>query len=251
LACVKDKLFVLGRKSVVVRNADTLEKVAEYPVTIGGTNPPGFAVHPDGNTILIASDRVRELNLTTKRETVVTPPRAAAGKPLTQFAWAADGKSAVARWGNAITTVWQPGKTGDIKVLEDAKAAAFASAQGLAVSDDGRVAALGTRAGELKVWDTKTGKALLSENGIYRTEGGGNPGVEAVLVIPGGTHVVTTGNDGRTTVWKVDGARRVKEVKGPPGSGRAALSPDTRSLVVQQPQYMQLVDIPGPISRDR
>jgi len=250
LACVKDKLFVLGRKSVVVRNAVTLDKMAEYPVTIAGTNSPVFAVHPDGNTVLVASDRVRELNLATKRETVVSSPRAAAGKPLTQFAWAADGKSAVARWGNTITTVWQPNKT-EVKVLEDTKAAAVASAQGLSLSDDGQVAALGTRAGDLKVWDKKTGKSLLSEAGVYRTEGGGNPGVEAVLVLPGGTHVVTTGTDGRTTLWKVDGARRVKEVRGPPGAGRAALSPDTVWLVVQQPQYMQLVELPGPISRNR
>jgi WD40 repeat protein len=157
----------------------------------------------------------------------------------------------VARWGNTITTVWQPRQTADAKVLEDAKATALASAQGLAVSDDGRVAALGTQAGDLKVWDTKTGKSLLSETGVYRTVDGKTHGIEAVLVLPGGKHVVTTGNDGRTTVWKVDGARRIKEVNGPAGSGRAALSPDTQSLVVQQPQYMQLVEIPGPITRDR
>jgi WD40 repeat protein len=251
LAVVMDKVFTLGRKAVAVRNAETLEKLAEYPVTIVGSNPPVFAVHPDGNVVLIASDRVRELNLTTKKETLVTPPRAAGGKLLTQFAWSADGKFAVARWGNAVTTVWQPRQTGEVKVLEDSKAAAFASPQGVAVSDDGRLAAFGTRAGDLKVWDTKTGKALLSETGVYRMEGGLNPGIEAVFLLPGGTHVVTTSSDGRTTVWKIDGFNRAKEAKGPAGPGRAAVSPDTRSLIIQQPQVMQLIDLPGPIGRDR
>ncbi|MBO0697517.1 MAG: WD40 repeat domain-containing protein, partial [Zavarzinella sp.] len=251
LAVVKDKLLTLGKKAVVVRNVETLEKLAEYPVTIVGTNPPVFAVHPDGNTVLVASDRVRELNLATKKEASVNPPRAAGGKPLTQFAWAAEGKSAVARWGNAVTTVWDPKRPGEVRTLDDSKSATFASAQGLAISDDGRLAALGTRAGDLKVWDTKTGKAVLSETGLYRMEGGLNPGIEAVLILPGGTHLVTTSSDGRTTVWKIDGVNRVKEAKGPDASGRAALSPDARSVVVQQPQYMQLVEIPGPVSRNR
>jgi hypothetical protein len=29
------------------------------------------------------------------------------------------------------------------------------------------------------------------------------------------------------------------------------VSPDTRSLIIQQPQVMQLIDLPGPIGRDR
>jgi WD40 repeat protein len=251
MAVAKDKLFTLGRKAVVVRNPDTLEKVAEYPVTIAGSSPPVFAVQPDGNTVLVASDRVRELNLSAKKESVVIAPRAAGGKPLTQFAWSADGKSAVARWGNAVTTVWQPRQTAEARVLEDAKAAAFAGPEALAISDDGRLVALGTRAGELKVWDTKTGKALFSEAGVYKFNGRINSGVESVRFLPGGTHLVTTGTDGQTTLWKVDGFKRVQEVKGPAGFGRVALSPDTRFVVIQQPQYMQLVELLGPIARNR
>ena len=108
-----------------------------------------------------------------------------------------------------------------------------------------------SRAGDLKVWDTKTGKTLLSESGVYRMDGGLNPGIEALFILPGATHLVTTSTDGRTTVWKVDGSSRVQEAKGPPGPGWAAVSPDTRSLVIQQPQLMLLVDVPGPISRGR
>jgi WD40 repeat protein len=244
LALTKDKLFTLGRKSVGVRDPETLEKTAEFPVTIGtGANPVLFAVHPDGETAIIFSDRVRELDLKTKRERVVPTPRAASGKPLTQFAWSKDGRTGVARWANEITIVWNP-KTGEAKSLEDLKAPAPAAPQALAVSDDGVLAALGTRAGELKVWNTRTNKVLLSETGVYPS-GAGGTGVEAVWFLQGGDHVVTVGTNGQVVVWKIDGARRIEEFKEPPGTIRGALGPNGRVLFTQLPSTMHRIELPN------
>jgi WD40 repeat protein len=247
MALAKGKLFTLGRKTVCVRDPDTLDQESEYPVTIAGTNPLVFAVHPDAKVALLATDRLRELNFGTKKEAYISPPRAAAGKPLTQFVWAANGKLGVARWGNEIVTVWQPRQISEVKVLEDLKAAVPATAQGLALSEDGTMAALGTRTGELRVWDTKTGKLLHSDSEAYHVEGSKrSASIEAVRFLPDGKQFVTVGGDGRTIVWQVDGFRKVKEIKGPSGPGWAALSPDGKTLVVQQSQYMQLVELPGP-----
>jgi hypothetical protein len=243
-----DKVFTLGRKAVTVWLPQTLEKAGEYPVTApAGSHPPILDVHPDGELVLVATDRVRELDLKTKKERVVPTPRAASGKPLTQFAWSKDGRTSVARWNNEVLTVWNP-KTGEARTLEDLTAPAPATPQGLAVSDDGVLAALGTRAGELRVWNTRTGKVLLSEADVYPPENKGRPpgSVESVWFLPTrAAHVVTVGSDGRVLVWKVDEAARTHEFKGPPGASRSALSPDGRTLVIQVPGSMHVIDLPN------
>jgi WD40 repeat protein len=243
----RDKVFTLGRKSVVVHVPETLEKAGEYPVTVpAGPNPLVFAVHPDGEQVLIGTDRVRELDMKTKKERVVPTPRAASGKPLTQFVWSRDGRTSVARWNHEVITVWNP-KTGEARLIEDLKAPAPATPQGLVVSDDGVLAALGTRAGELRVWNTRTGKVLLSESNIYAAEEKGRPAgsVESVWFLPTrAAHVVTVGSDGRVFIWKVDDAARTHEFKGPPGPSRSALSPDGRTLVVQVAGSMHVIELP-------
>jgi len=245
LARVGDQLFVLGRKSVAVRDAETLDKAAEYPVTLPtGSVVPVFVVRGDGAEFLIGSDKVRVTDLKAKKETVVNLPRAAGGRPLTQFAYSADGKVGVARWGNTVTTVWHPKQTTDGKVLEDLKAAVSAPTNGLVLTPDGKIAILVTRAGEVRAWNTATLKVLFSE-AVYKLDDGQPLPVESIAMLPDGKHFLTAGQDGRIILWDVDGFNKVKEYKIFAGTWQAALSPDGKSAILQTSGMMALLELPN------
>lgn len=241
MVVANNQLFTLGRRSVVIRNAETLEKVADFPVTIPTGPPPMFAVHPDGSYFLSGTDKVRLIEVKTKKETILATPKAAGVKPLTQFAFSADGKSGVARWGNSITTVWLPKQTGEGKVLEDAKTTILAAPDALALSPDGKTAVLGSRTGEIKAWDMTNGKQLFSEKPY---EIGGEPtGVESVRFLPDGTRFATVAVDGRIVLYSGDGFAKKKFHRAPPGNWQIAESPDGRSLVLVQGGMMAIVGL--------
>jgi len=242
LARVGDQLFILGRRSVVVRKADDFEKVSQYPVTIPTGSNVVFAVRPDGTEFVTSSDKLRVTDLKSKRETVLNPPRAAGGKPLTHFAYSGDGKSGVARWGNAVTTVWHPRQTADAKVLEE-KTGAEVSTGGLATTQDGKIAIAATRYGEVRAWNTATGKMVHSES-VYKNDEGQPVPIEALAMSPDGKHFLTAAQDGRVTYWAVDGFTKRKEYKVPPGAWRASLSPNSRTLVLVMSDQMVLLELP-------
>src|SRR5262249_8002864 len=244
LTRVGDQLFVLGRKSVAVRDAETLDRAADYPVTLpAGSATPVFVVRPDGAEFLIGSDKVRVTDLKAKKETIVIPPRAAGGKPLTQSAYSADGKVGVARWGDMITTVWHPKQTTDGKVLEDLKAAVSAPTNGLALTPDGKVTILVTRAGEVRAWNTATLKVVHSE-AVYKLDDGRPLPVESIAMLPDGKHFLTAGQDGRIILWAVDGFTKIKEYRVFPGTWHAAVSPDGKSAILQTSGMMTLLELP-------
>ena len=228
---------------MVVRNAETLEKVSEFPVTMPTGGTAVFAVRPDGAEFLTGTDRIRLTDLKSKREIVVNPPRAAGGKPLTHFAYAADGKTGVARWGNEVTTVWQPRQTADAKVLEDLKSAVEASPGALTITPDGKVAILGTRSGEVRAWNTATAKVLHSE-AVFKGDAGSTVVVEAVAMAPDGKHFLTAGQDGRVIYWSVEGFAKMKEYKILPGAWRASIAPNGRSAVLETGGLMVLLELP-------
>jgi WD40 repeat protein len=243
LARVGDQLFVLGRRSVVVRKADDFEKVSEFPVTIPTGSNPIFAVRPDGTEFVTSTDKIRLTDLKTKRETVVNPPRAAAGKPLTHFVYAADGRSGVTRWGNMVTTVWHPRQTGDGKVLEELKTAVEVTPGALAITADGKIAVVATRFGEVRAWNTTTGKVVHSE-AVYKNDDGQPLPIEALAMAPDGKHFLTAAADGRVTYWAVDGFTKRKEYKVSPGTWRATLAPNARTALLVMTGQMVLLELP-------
>src|SRR5262249_51396815 len=169
-------------------------------------------------------------------------PVAAVGERLTQFAFSADGRVSVGRWGDTITAVWNP-KTGQPRVLEALPDAVAASPQGLALTPDGKVALLGTADGKLAAWDTGTGKELFRE-AVY-PEAGPGEAISAVAVLPDGTQFLTLGRDGRLIRWELDGFRKVSEFRLPEGPWRLAVAPDGRALVVQKAGEILRIDLNG------
>ncbi|HKB03038.1 MAG TPA: PQQ-binding-like beta-propeller repeat protein [Gemmataceae bacterium] len=244
VAQAADQVFTLGRNSVVVRYAQTLEKAAEFPVTPPtGPGSAVFAVHAEGTSFLLGTDRVRMTDVKSKKETVVPPPtRAGMNRALTQFAYSADGKVGVSRWGNLLMLVWRPGMSGEPKVLEDLKAAVSASPDTLALTPDGKFAVLGLSDGRLTVWDTANGK----EKSKDVPPGKPAPGdaIVAVAILNDGKRVAVARADGRTVVYELDGLKKLKEYRGLPGERRLVVSPDGRSLLMIQPGAMQVFELP-------
>ncbi|HEX3148554.1 MAG TPA: hypothetical protein VHR66_10750 [Gemmataceae bacterium] len=240
-------LLTLGRRSLIsVRNPETLEKRFDIlSLAPSAATPSLLAANGDASSILIMTDKLRLADVNVKRETqLATLPKAAGTKPLTQFAFSADGKVGVGRWGNAVTVVWHP-RTGQSRVLEDVKAIS-ASPQGLAVTPNGKIAILGAGNGKVTAWDTATGDVLFAK-AVYPDAGPGEA-IAAVAILPEGTHFVTAGRDGRLILWAIEGFKQVKEFRGPEGAWRLAVEPNGRSVIMQQPGFIQRVDLPVPKS---
>jgi WD40 repeat protein len=240
-----DRVFTLGRRSLVVaRDADTLEKKFDIPSQApGNVVPLLLAVSPDGSSVVVSADKARLADVKTRKEAKTAAlPVAAVGERLTQFAFSADGRVSVGRWGDTITAVWNP-KTGQPRVLEALPDAVAASPQGLALTPDGRVALLGTGDGKLAAWDTGTGKELFREAVYPQAEPG--EAISAVAVLPDGTHFLTLARDGRLIRWELDGFRKVSESRLPEGPWRLAVAPDGRTAVAQKAGEILRIDLNG------
>jgi WD40 repeat protein len=243
---VGDRLFVLGGKgTVMTRDAKSLEKEVEFTApTLSGGMPNLFAVHPESAYFLVVTDKLRVIDTKTKKETTIaTTPKVAIGKPLTQFAYSADGKVGVARWGDAVMAVWHPKFTGTSKILEDLKSPLPASPNAIAMSNDGKVAILGTGDGRIRAWNTSTGEVLHTED-VYPPAGTGDA-VTGIVMHPSGKHFLSAGRDGRVILWALDGFKKVKEFRGPDGPWRLAISPDGRGAVLVQSGMMMRIELPG------
>jgi WD40 repeat protein len=242
----QDRLFMVGRRSIVVSyDAETLERETEFPTAaLKGTDTSLFVVHPDGSLFLSVTDRLRVMDTTTKKEIAITAfPKAAMGKPLTQFAYAADGKTGVARWGDAVTAVWHPKLSGTPRTLEDAKTPTPASPNALAISPDGRVGILGAGDGRLKAWDTSNGTVLFDED-VFPPANTGHA-IAAIAVLPDGRRFLTAGSNGVIILWELDGFKRVKEYRGPSGPWRLDISSDGRVAILVQAGLIQRIDLPA------
>jgi WD40 repeat protein len=246
-----DRLFFLGKRAnVIARDV----KLADKPVEFASSAPTGavpslFVVHPDHSLFLLVTDKLRVTDMKTKKEIATAAvPKSAAGKLLTQFTYSTDGKVGVARWGDAVTAVWNPKQTGTAKILEELKTPLPASPHALALSPDGHVAILGTGDGKITAWDTKTGKSVFSEE-VY-PPGAGDNAVTEIVVLPGGTHFATAGRDGRVILWELKEFKKFKEYRGPEGPWRLVVSPDNKSLLMAQPGYIQKIDLPASVNRE-
>ena len=242
----QDELFTLGKKNVVtIRDAKTLFSQDEIETTIPAKSKPTlFVVHPLGTFVLVVADKPRLFDVKARKETsVASAPKAAYFKSLTQFAFSADGEVGVARWGDAVTAVWQPKMMGAAKVLQESKPPVPASPHALAVSGDGKFAVLGTGDGRLTIFDLGAGKIVHEEPEAYPPSPTGDA-VVAVAMIPGTAHFVTAGRNGHVIVWNLQGFRKVKEYVGPDGPWRMVVAPDGKSVFMQQPGIMQIIDLP-------
>jgi len=221
-----------------------LEKQVEFAApTLSGGMPGLFVVHPESTFFLVVTDKLRAIDTKTKKETTVaTVPKVAIGKPLTQFAYSADGKAGIARWGDAILAMWHPKLTGNAKILEELRTPLAASPNAIALSNDGKVAILGTGDGRIRAWNTSTGDVLHTED-VYPPAGTGDA-VTGIVMHPSGKHFLSAGRDGRVILWELDSFKRVKEFRGREGPWRLALSPDARHAVLVQPGMMERIELP-------
>lgn len=252
MTLVGDRIFLLGKRTdVSSRDAKMLDKPIDFPGNApAGAAPNLFSVHPEGTLFLIVTDKLHVTDTKTKKE--ITPallPRAALNKPLTQFAYSADGKVGVARWANSVTAVWHPKFVGTSRILEELKTPVEAPPNGLVLSPDGKFAILATSAGRIIVWDTTNGKTLFNEE-VYPAAGVGDA-VAAIAMLPGGFEFVTAGRDGRVILWDLKEFKMIKEYRGPDGPWRLAVSPNGKSIVMAQPGFIQRIDLPDPINGER
>jgi WD40 repeat protein len=246
-----DRLFFLGKRAnVIARDGKLTDKPGEFTSSAPtGAVPSIFVVHPDRSLFLLVTDKLRVTDMKTKKEIPTAGvPKSAAGKLLTQFAYSADGKVGVARWGDAVTAAWHPKLTGTPKILEELKTPLPASPHALALSPDGRIAILGTGDGKITAWDTKTGKAVFAEE-VYPRAAAGDA-VTEIIMLSGATHFVTAGCDGRVILWELKEFKKVKEYRGPEGPWRLAVSPENKSLLMAQPGYIQKIDLPASVKRE-
>jgi WD40 repeat protein len=245
LAQAGDRLITLGRGSrVTVRDAGTFEKLFEISSKApGNVLPTLLAVNDDATALLVMADKPRLIDIGLKREIdVAAMPTAAVGKPLTQFAFSADGRIAVGRWGDSVLAVWHP-KTGESRMLDELRTPIVATAHALALTTDGMIALLGTGDGKLSTWDTATGTVLHTKD-AYPDAGRGEA-ITAVAVLPGGKRCVTAGLDGRIILWQLDGLKVIKEYRGPVGAWHLTVAPDGRSAVLQQSGSIERIELPG------
>ena len=240
-----DRLFILGKgNSVFAHDAG----LAERPVEFKSTGPKGaalnlFAVGPDGSLVLVVTDKLRVIDTKTKKTIPFAGvPKAATGKLLTQFAYSADGKVGVARWGESILGVWRPKQTGSARILEELKTPVAASQQSLVLTPDGKIAIFGDGDGKITAWDTVKGK-MLHTVAAYPANDTGDA-VAAIALLPDGTHFVSAGRDGRVILWDLADFSKVKEYRGPEGPWRLAVHPAGKSIVMVQPGFIQRIDLP-------
>jgi WD40 repeat protein/DNA-binding SARP family transcriptional activator len=100
---------------------------------------------------------------------------------------------------------------------------AFGVPRASAVSPDGRVAALGSDDGSLRLLDLRTGD-------VRTASGRHDASISDAEFTPDGHTVVTVGDDAKVIVWNVAGARASETFEGHAGQiGRVALSPDART----------------------
>jgi WD40 repeat protein len=246
-----ERVFTLGRRSLVrVRDAETLEKQFDISSKAPGSAVPILlAAAPDGSAVVLSSDKARLDDVKTKKDIdTAALPRAAVGKKMTQFAFSADGKVSIGRWGDTVTAVWNP-KTGMPKVLDELSEAVAASPQSLVLTPDGKIALLGTGDGKLTAWDTSNGEELFKE-AVYPDAGAGEA-IAAVAMLPNGTDFLTAGRDGRLILWELNGFKKVKEFRVPEGAWRLAVAPDGRAVVMQRAGAVLRIELREPAAGRR
>jgi WD40 repeat protein len=241
---LRGDLYTLGRQAIVtVRDGNTLLSKGEIaPASSPKSVTSLFVVHPEETHFLAVADKLRVVDLKTKKEiTFAAIPRAAIGKPLTQFAYSRDGSVGVARWGNEVTTIWHPKLVGPVKVLQELKTPVAASTHALVLSEDGKFAILGTADGKITIWETASGKEVFQKD-VYPPAVAGDAVVE-IAMIPKSMQFVTAGRDGRVILWDLDGLKQLKEYHGPEGAWRIAVAPDGRAVFMQQPELIQRINL--------
>ncbi len=251
MVSVGNRLYFLTKRSnVIERDAKSLNRIEEFTTAAPMASIPSlFVVQPDGSHFLLVVDKLR-LTDTKRKKDVATAlaPRGAAGKLLTQFAYSADGKIGVARWGDAVMAMWHPSPPGSAKILENLKTPVPAAPHALALTPDGKIAILGTGDGRITAWDTKT-KAVLHKEDVYPAGDAGNA-ITTVAVFPDGSRFITVGLDGRVILWELPSFKKLKEFHGREGVWQLAIAPTGKSFVMVQPGYIQRIDLPDPAKRE-
>jgi len=249
-----DTLLLLSEPfKIASRNAVTMEKIETAPAaTPTGSAQAVVAVHPGGKYVLLSTNVIRLWELqedkTTMKEefgavTLAAIPRAALGQPLTHFAWSADGSTGLARWGDKVTAAWHPKKIGPAKILEELKAQTLASSDAIALSPDGQFGILGLSDGPIRVWDTRSGKAIENKEEYLPHRDGHS--VTAIAALPNGRNFLSAGRNGKLILWETASLKKLKEYRCPEGPWRVAIAPDGRTAIVHQPGYIARIDLPA------
>lgn len=159
---------------------------------------------------------------------------------VTDLEWFADGKrvaavsfESVRVWdfesGEQLMHLVDKAREDDSDVnVESGRSTAFS----VAVSDDGRLVAIGHYNGVVAVWDLASRKQLLR----FSAHWSGDPHKSAVYEVaftPDGKHLMSTGTDGTVRFWELaTGAKTEEYSYGRERIRSAALSPDGRFILV-------------------
>ncbi|HVK11253.1 MAG TPA: hypothetical protein VM597_20960, partial [Gemmataceae bacterium] len=236
-----DRLYTHGPKfGVRMWDADTFEKLVDYPKTTGPARL--FGVKPDGTAFYLVAAQMTETDVKTKATKSVPGPSAGAN-PRTLIAYAAEIDVMTCRWANGLVAAYRErGK--EEKRFDRPGKGPVVPARALALSADGRFAVLGTNDGRVTVNQTVSGKVAHSE--VAHKAGDQVFAVTAAAFVPGPgpARFLTTATDGRTILWALDTFVRLREFAGLPGDRKLAVAPDGRTVAVLGPTAVELLDLP-------
>ena len=235
-----DRLYTHGAKfGVRMWENETLDKLVDFPKT----NVPArvFGVRPDGAAFFLVADRMTETEIKT-RTTRNAPSTAYGTGTRILVAYSADGEVMASRWANGHTAAFRD--RGKETRFDRPDKGPPAVGLALALSADGKYAVLGTNDGRITVWQTLSGKVQFTEV-VHKAGEQVFPVTDAVFVPGAGpTRFLTTGTDGRTILWALDGYLRLREFTGLPGDRRLAVAPDGRTAIAHGPAAIEVLELP-------
>ncbi len=241
LVRARDKIFIHGpRIGVRVLDADTLEKVNEFPALTGSAR--SLVVTPDAKSFILITERgTKRVDVLTKEvKPIISPPKASG--PLTQFAFSADGLTFAARWGGGYGAVFAPkgAGTGEQRLEEPAKLD-LPIGQAMALSEDGKLVVVGTDDGRVTIW--QGGKVKHTE--VIHSYANKPVAVSDAAFLPNGRGFVTIGMEGTVCIWDESTLKIVNRLQGLGAMPQKILvHPSGQSIFVHSERTITLYDLP-------
>ncbi len=210
-----DRIATASSKGAQIRDAATGKLLA----TLRQPVPAGIMFLPDGETVLtVDNDKVQPWNARTGKLLPAWPHdkamidfsrRSRLGIAAVELPPPKDAPpdSNVALFGVSQVKIFNIETGRDIRILKstDNGDSPFA----VAISDDGKLAALGTDDDGGEIWDVKTGRQLAK-----LVTGNEDSHVDSIRFSPNGLHVTTGHSNGVVRIWRTKTGKLVRKLEG-------------------------------------